>query len=80
MGEKSQHGGVFIHSSKTRSSWAPADQFHYEITDPEQKAEFVRETVKLLLRPPSETDRETMRDWARCNFDWNKVADSWDAA
>jgi len=77
MGEKSQHGGVFIHSTKTRSSWAPSDQFHYEITDPEQKAEFVRETVELLLHPPSETEREAMREWARCTFDWNKFADLW---
>jgi predicted O-linked N-acetylglucosamine transferase (SPINDLY family)/glycosyltransferase involved in cell wall biosynthesis len=80
MGEKSQHGGVFIHSIKTGSDWLQSDQFHYEITDPEQKAEFVRETVKLLLHPPSETDREAMREWARCTFDWNKVADSWDSA
>jgi predicted O-linked N-acetylglucosamine transferase (SPINDLY family) len=80
MGEKSQHGGVFIHSKKTRSDWLQSDQFHYEMTDPEQTAEFVRETVKLLLHPPSEPDREAMREWARCTFDWNRIADSWDSA
>ncbi len=57
MGEKSQHGGVFIHSNKPNFGWSQPDQFHFEITDPEQKAEFVRETVKLLLNPPSESAR-----------------------
>ena len=79
MGEKSQHGGVFIHSKKTRNSLVPSNQFHYEITDPGQKAEFVRETVKLLLHPPSEADRESMRAWARSTFDWNKIADTWNS-
>ncbi len=77
MGEKSQHGGVFIHSTKNKSNWVRSDQFHYEITDPKQKAEFVQETVKLLLHPPSENQREPMRDWARSTFDWNKIAESW---
>jgi predicted O-linked N-acetylglucosamine transferase (SPINDLY family) len=77
MGEKSQHGGVFIHSNKSTAYWAQPDQFHFEITDPEQKAEFVRETVKLLLNPPSESEREPMREWARSTFDWNKIANSW---
>ena len=77
MGEKSQHGGVFIHSNKSTAYWAQPDQFHFEITDPEQKAEFVRETVKLLLNPPSESEREPMREWARSTFDWDKIANSW---
>jgi len=42
MGEKSQHGGVFIHSNKPNVGWAQPNQFLFEITDPEQKAEFVR--------------------------------------
>jgi len=77
MGEKSQHGGVFIHSNKPNVGWAQPNQFLFEITDPEQKAEFVRETVKLLLNPPSESAREPMREWARSTFDWNKIADLW---
>jgi predicted O-linked N-acetylglucosamine transferase (SPINDLY family) len=77
MGEKSQHGGVFIHSKRTKDDWVQSDQFHFEMVDPKQKAEFVGEIVKLLLHPPSETDREAMREWARSTFDWNKVADSW---
>jgi len=80
LGEKSQHGGVFIHSKKTKDDWAYPNKFHFEITDPEQKAEFIRETVKLLLNPPSEKSRESMREWARSTFDWNRIADSWDSA
>jgi predicted O-linked N-acetylglucosamine transferase (SPINDLY family)/glycosyltransferase involved in cell wall biosynthesis len=80
MGEKSQHGGVFIHSKKTKDDWIQPYQFHFGITDPGQKAEFVRETVKLLLHPPNETARESMREWARSTFDWNKIAGSWDSA
>jgi predicted O-linked N-acetylglucosamine transferase (SPINDLY family)/glycosyltransferase involved in cell wall biosynthesis len=80
MGEKSQHGGVFIHSKQTVESWRQSNRFHFEIEDPEQKAEFVRETVKLLLDPPSEAARVSMREWARSTFDWNKIAGSWDSA
>lgn len=80
MGDKSSHGGVFIHSSKTRDNWALPGQFHFEITDPVQKAQFVEEVVKLLECPPSEESREAMRAWARQTFDWNTIADSWHEA
>jgi predicted O-linked N-acetylglucosamine transferase (SPINDLY family)/glycosyltransferase involved in cell wall biosynthesis len=77
MGEKSKHGGVFIHSKKSNVDWVQPYQFHFEMTDPQQKSEFVREAVKLLLNPPSESAREPMREWARSTFDWNKIAGSW---
>jgi tetratricopeptide (TPR) repeat protein len=80
MGEKSKHGGVFFHSKKTNDDWAQPYQFHFEMTDPEHKTQFVQEAVKLLLNPPGETARESMREWARFTFDWNKVADSWNEA
>ena len=80
MGEKSQHGGVFIHSKQTVDAWRLSNRFHFEIEDPEQKVQFVRETVKLLLDPPNETAREPMREWARSTFDWNRIAGSWDSA
>ncbi len=79
MGEKSQHGGVFIHSQKTNFDWIQPGQFHFGMTDPEQKAQFVREAVKLLLAPPSEVARGPMREWARSTFDWNKIAGSWNS-
>ena len=77
LGEKSGHGGVFIHSKKTKDDWTQLHKFHFEMTDPEQKSQFVREAVKLLLNPPSEAAREPMREWAKPTFDWNKVADCW---
>jgi predicted O-linked N-acetylglucosamine transferase (SPINDLY family) len=80
MGEKTPHGGVTIHSEKTKDNWVQAYQYHFDITDPEQKAKFVQEAVKLLLHPPSEQAREPMREWARHTFDWDKVADLWEEA
>ena len=77
LGEKSGHGGVFIHSKKTKDDWLQSDRFHFDITDPEQKAQFILEAVKLLKHPPTEDARESMREWARTTFDWNKIADSW---
>jgi glycosyltransferase involved in cell wall biosynthesis len=80
MGDKAGHGGIFIHSQKTKDDWIQPDQFHFEITDPGQRAQFVQAVVKLLLNPPSEQEREPMRGWARTTFDWNRVADTWDEA
>ena len=45
---------VFIYSSKTKDNWIPQDGFQFDITDAEQKTQFVRETVKLLK---NSTDR-----------------------
>jgi glycosyltransferase involved in cell wall biosynthesis len=78
LGEKAGHGGVFLHSKKTKDDWIVAGQFHFEIADPEEKAKFVEEAVKLLRNPPSEKEREPMREWARSTFDWNAIADRWD--
>ncbi|MGA1982269.1 MAG: tetratricopeptide repeat protein [Acidobacteriaceae bacterium] len=78
LGEKAGHGGVFLHSKKTKDDWIQPGQFHFEITDPEQKAQFVREAVKLLRKPATEQEREPMRAWARATFDWNTIADAWE--
>jgi predicted O-linked N-acetylglucosamine transferase (SPINDLY family) len=77
MGEKAGHGGVFLHSNKTKDTWTQPGQFHFEMTDPLQKAQFIEHAVDLLLHPPSESAREPMRQWARNAFDWNAVADAW---
>ena len=79
MGEKSHRSGIFIHSNKTNANWSQPHQFHFEMTDPEQKAHHVRETVKLLLNPPDEAARESMRSWARSTYDWRKVVDVWNS-
>ena len=34
MGEKTPHGGVAIHSRKTKDNWVQPDQDHFDITDP----------------------------------------------
>lgn len=62
MGEKAKHGGVFIHSEKTKDDWARPYQFHFEMTGEAQKKQFVDEAVKFLLNPPSEKAREDMRE------------------
>jgi glycosyltransferase involved in cell wall biosynthesis len=80
LGEKRGHGGVFIHSKKTKDDWVEPGQFHFEMTDPEQKARFVEEAVRLLKNPPTEKEREPMREWARLTFDWNAIADAWNEA
>jgi len=80
LGDKSGHGGVFLRSKKTKDDWILPNQFHWEIVDPEQKAEFVQEAVKLLKNPPTEKERAPMREWARTAFDWNAVADAWHEA
>ncbi|MGA1983009.1 MAG: tetratricopeptide repeat protein [Acidobacteriaceae bacterium] len=80
LGEKSGHGGVFIHSTKTKDNWILPGQLHVAMTDPEQKAQFVRAAVDLLRNPPAESDRDSMRAWARSSFDWNSVADAWHQA
>jgi predicted O-linked N-acetylglucosamine transferase (SPINDLY family) len=77
MGEKAGHGGVFLHSNKTIDNWTRVGQFHFEITDPAQRAAFVEHALELLRNPPGEAEREPMRQWARTAFEWNIVADAW---
>jgi tetratricopeptide (TPR) repeat protein len=77
LGDKAGHGGVFIHSKKTKDDWAQPYQFHFEITGPEQKSRSIEEAVKLLRNPTSEQERGPMRQWARAEFDWERVAGAW---
>lgn len=77
MGDKAGHGGVFLHSAKTKDNWIQPGQFRSEITDPALRARFVEETVRLLLDPPSEEAREPMRAWAQATFDWERIAGLW---
>jgi predicted O-linked N-acetylglucosamine transferase (SPINDLY family) len=80
LGDKAGHGGVFLPSQKTKDNWAQPGQFHFEMTDPAQKARFVEHAIDLLRNPPDEGARESMRQWARSTFDWNVVADAWHLA
>ncbi len=80
LGEKSGHGGIFIHSAKTKDNWTQPGQFRFDITDPAQRSQIVSAAVDLLLNPPPESARDSMRQWARSTFDWNSVADAWHQA
>jgi predicted O-linked N-acetylglucosamine transferase (SPINDLY family) len=80
LGEKSGHGGIFIHSAKTKDTWALPNQFHFEASNPAQQSQFIREAVNLLRNPPAESARTAMRQWARSTFDWNTIADAWHQA
>ena len=77
MGEKKDHGGVFIHSKKTKSDWAQPYQIDFAMQDQRMKEQFINAAIYNLENPKSEGHREEMRDWARFTFDWNKVADRW---
>lgn len=78
MGEKKGHGGVFIHSDKTKGDWAKPYQFEFSLESPEGRKKWVTETIKFLQNPPSEQAREIMREWARFTYSWDRVADVWD--
>ena len=80
MGEKAGHGGIFLHSQKTKDDWFLPGQFHFDMTDPALQVRFVEAAVALLTHPPTEQDRASMRDWARSTFDWKHIADTWHQA
>lgn len=78
MGEKQGHGGIFVHSSKNKDDWAKPYQFDFSMRDENMKKEFIESCVRFLKNPPTEKSRSSMREWARFNFDWERVADVWD--
>lgn len=78
MGEKKGHGGVFIHSEKTKDTWSRPYQFDYALSSEAGKKQFVADAVRFLLNPPDEKTREMMRDWARFTYSWDKIAEVWD--
>lgn len=73
MGDKRGHGGVFIHSEKTKDNWCPAGQFDHSVKDEEVKNKMVEATIKIL---DEATDTKEMKDYAR-TFDWELIADKW---
>ncbi|MDE2098561.1 MAG: tetratricopeptide repeat protein [Patescibacteria group bacterium] len=77
MGEKRKYGGVFIHSDKTKDDWAKPYQFEFSLESPEKRKQWTEETIRFLLNPPSEEARESMREWARETYSWNKIAEVW---
>lgn len=78
MGGKKKHGGLFVHSDKTKDDWAKPYQFDFALESGEKKKIISEAAITLLSSKPAEDTREAMRAWARYEFDWNKVADTWD--
>lgn len=52
------------------------DSYHI-YSDIDAQKEWVEGVVNLLKNPPTEKEREPMMKWARKQFDWDKVAESW---
>lgn len=79
MGEKSNHGGIFLASEKTKDTWAKPFHFDFSLESPHLRELWVKHAVKILKNPPSEEERETMRRWARETYDWERIANQWDS-
>lgn len=77
LGEKTEEGGVFIHSEKTKDNWCPAGKAEFSLEDKVKQKEWVEKTVSVLLGDISEEERNTMREKARNKYDWNKIVDKW---
>jgi glycosyltransferase involved in cell wall biosynthesis len=77
MKEKKGHGGVFLHSKKTKETWAEPYQIDFAMHDKAMQKQWTQDAIRFLQNAPSEQARNSMREWARFTFDWNKVADVW---
>lgn len=77
MGEKKGHGGVFIHSQKTKDDWAQPYQVDFSMSDAKMKEQWIERAVHFLKHPPTEDQRKSMREWAQFAYDWERVAFIW---
>lgn len=68
--------GVKVHSEKTADTWCAPYQYDFSLQNPTARAEWVRETVRLLKTPINEKERSKMRKWAQ-SFDWSYIASVW---
>jgi glycosyltransferase involved in cell wall biosynthesis/Tfp pilus assembly protein PilF len=78
LGEKQAHGGIFIHSTKTKDTWGKPYQIDFSLDSEKGKTQFVSDAIRFLKNPPSEETRQAMREWAQFTFDWERIADQWD--
>lgn len=78
MGDKRANGGVFIHSEKTTENWCGPYQFDFSIENIAQKEAWVKQVVRLLNNPPSEEERNIMREQALRDYNWNTISEKWD--
>lgn len=75
MGEK-QFGGVFIHSDKTKDTWAAPYQFDFSLSE-DKRNEWAAEVVTQLSNPLPENIRLLMRQHAQQTYDWTLIANKW---
>lgn len=75
LGEKTGHGGTFIHSDKNKDNWCLPYQKDFSLQDEQKRKEWVDAVVKQLKKP--DTNVDAMRQWAQKTFDWENIANVW---
>lgn len=75
MGEK-QNVGHFVHSEKTKDTWAPDYSYDFAVKSDKMKGELVEKTVHVLQNY-AEYPVERMRKWALDTYDWESVLTIW---
>ena len=78
IGERVGQGGYYIHSEKTKDNWCEQNQFDFSIMNEKQKKKWVDIVVRLLKNPPPESERRSMREWARKTYSWENIVNQWD--
>ena len=66
--------GVFVHSDKTKDTWAAPNQFHFGVSDETQIQEFVNKVVTQLKTPME--DRTVMKEKMEF-YRWGNIAKLW---
>jgi len=77
LGEKSGHGGFFLNAPSAPKHWKDPMNHDFSVVDEDVKETMTTRIIELLKNPPSEEDRNPMREWAQQTFDWNRIAEVW---
>jgi len=75
MGEK-QCVGHFVHSEKTKDTWAPDYAYDFAVKTDKMKDELVEKTVQVLGNYQN-YPIDKMRKWALGTYDWESVLAIW---
>ena len=46
-------------------------------SDIDAQKEWVEGVINILKNPPTEEERQEMKNWARKKFSWDRVAENW---
>lgn len=76
LNEKIQYG-IKLHSDKTKENWTEGIKFNFGIKDAGKKEEFIQKVIEYLENP-EKWEREKMSEWARNEFNWQRIASLWD--